>query len=184
VLRGIHGGGGRRARTAPAIAAVVLFTACGGPSASLQAPSGSWNVGSGPIAVGTRFDVGYNGFPVDGQGALHVVAARVLGVPDGLRVDELYAVSFAEMARVHCRVTLGASVDPIFTRSCPLLTHHPVRDAILFPGHRIDWYFIGVFHATRPGNFQTGGFQVDYLTPDGQQLSQAYRFTVDIAAQT
>jgi len=172
---------GALAWAAAGILLAVALDACG--SASLSGGGGSsWSVGSGPLAVGTRFDTGFNGFPVDGDGEVHVLAARLVDVPDALRVDDVYAVSFADMARLHCNDTLGAATEAEFQRACPTLPHHPVSDATLFPGHRIDWYFIGVVHATRPGTFRTGGFEIDYMASGALPRSQTYNDTVVVTA--
>lgn len=159
-----------------AVLAAALLAGSGSDEALVRMSLG---VGSGAIPVGVAFAVGVPLEAVGGR-VVRVLSAAVVGVPDGVRVDGVYAVSYSETGPRG--ITLGAADVPWLRARHPELHMHPVTDAVV-SGRLSDWYLVVEVAATRPGRFSTTGVRVAYEV-DGSYGEQVMPMEVALDATT
>ena len=103
--------------------------------------------------------------------AVHLLDVRVLGVPEGLVIDKVWALPAAET---------DGSVGVIKGGDLEWWRPHlrPVTDVILDPQSPPQhWQLVVECHTTRPGEFTTQGFEILYEV-DGKPGKQQFSSTL------
>jgi hypothetical protein len=167
-----------------ALATLAALTGCGGSSSALSpAPTGWSFTTPGTFPVGDRFYVGMAGIPVHSAAPVHVRAAHLTGVPSGLSVLGVFAVSMRETDTAGLQGhLLGGAQEADIPKRFPHFVLHPAQDAVLVPdGKPLDWYLVAVVEASRPGFYKTTGVAIDYEA-DGQKGTANYAFIIELSA--
>jgi len=135
------------------------------------------------IPVGVRLYVGFTELPVQGTDPVRLTSASVVGLPSGLKVDRVAAVSEAETARNGAGGhVIGAITEDMLSQGYPNLRLHPLSDAVLHAGGALDWYVVVVVEATRPGDYRTSGLRLTYAA-GGSTGTVEYAYRIHIATK-
>lgn len=170
----------------PAFVIVGLSLRPSGPVESdffIEAAS-TFTVGAGPTPVGDpHFFHVVTPRPL-GKRPIRFLSAEILGVPEGLVIDRVWAVRFSETGGSYVG---GANGPEVAEKLRP--DFHDVSEVVLDPscpptagcGERYgpdpegtpvqDWYLLVEMHSTRPGRFETKGFSL-LAERDGRKVSQ------------
>lgn len=147
--------------------------------------SSTFTVGAGPTPVGSpHFFHVVTPRPL-GKRPVHLLSAEILGVPDGLVIDRVWAVRFSETGgggyvggangwdvAAKLRPNFHDVSEVLLDPSCPPSAGCGQREGPGLAGSPVqDWYLLVEMHATRPGHFKTQGFRV-LAKVDGRKLSQ------------
>ena len=136
----------------------------------LTAPQGTATTTFDICALNQDQYVGFAGFGAGGSDPIRFTGAKLVGVPDGLTVKGIYAVSWADSPLVG-----GASADA-WQRDKAKVKLHPVTDVVLHPDQRREnWWLVAIVRQTKPGHVQDGGITVDY-TAGGRSGSTTYGY--------
>jgi hypothetical protein len=162
-------------------AILLLIAGCGSSSNALGPGQGGFNVESAVEPVGEPYYAGFAGFTVVGPHPVHVLRATVLGVPPGLTVVGVYAVSMKESDNPGQNGHyIGGGDEAHVKADYPRLRLHPVTDAVIPPGTgEGDWYLLVVLRSNRPGTFVTSGLRVEYES-NGETGSETFPQTVTV----
>lgn len=125
-------------------------------------------------AVGEPVWVGLEVFPVESNEPVRLRSATLLGVPDGMQVEGIWAVSTRELGHG----LIGARGDDLHCQY-PNLRLHRVSDAVLQPGTEQDWFLLAKIKATGLGEFRTRGFRVSWEV-GSRRGSQTYEDVVGL----
>jgi hypothetical protein len=138
------------------VAAAVVALASAGPSAPrADALDTSADTTTG-MQVGLS-QTGWFGFAVMVKGSrpVHLTAARIVGVPTGMRVLGIYAMP-------DTYGMIGADRDLRERNS--FLGLQPVTSVVLDPDADADgWYLLAEVRPTRLGSFTSEGIEIDYV---------------------
>ncbi|HVE46665.1 MAG TPA: hypothetical protein VNA57_07960 [Acidimicrobiales bacterium] len=168
------------------ISVAILLTACGKRSQEeFLVPFNSVNTwGAKSVKIGEPLFAGLDIPRPKLRQPVHLLRVEMLGVPDGMVIDGVWAVRFSEYKGNYVGVTRG---DEEAKRLRPHF--HPVTDVILDPrcppearcfpappGGGVsaqDWFLVAEYHMTKPGRFETAGFKVTAKV-GGRTLSQSF----------
>jgi hypothetical protein len=93
-------------------------------------------------------------FGVKGSDPVHFLSARLIGVPDGMRVLGIYAHENTEGR-------IGSWRD--LREQYPNFPLHPVTDVVLKPGPGMErWYLLAEIKGERVGTFTSKGLEITY----------------------
>lgn len=137
--------------------------------------------GDRSLPVGEALYVGFTDFPATGMDDIHFTSASVTGVPSGLRIQAIGAVSVSETSVQGQRHYIGALTQDFLSQGYPHLRLHPVSDAIITPGRVSDWYLVVVVVATSAGDYLTEGLAVSYSAP-GTDGNIQYNYQIRVHA--
>lgn len=138
---------------AAAIAAVLLpaLLVVFAPPAIGPTPGG--NVTFAATHVGERFTMLLGHFGPHAK--VHVLSARMTGVPDGIRVVEIQAFDSGPAGAF-----LNGGPD---SEDIPPDRVHPVRDMVFRPGAlREEWNLLVVVEVVKPGRWRTSGVDLTW----------------------
>jgi hypothetical protein len=149
------------ARKCATLFALGAAASCGNVQALAPNPSKStW--GTPIVTVGSKNYFGFTELKVAGSDPVHLVGAAVQGVPDGLKIAGIYAVSIQETdGTTNSKHYIADLSEDDIRRFYPKLHLHPITDAVVKPGP-LDWYLVVVAVPTRTGRYMTTGMRVDY----------------------
>lgn len=169
------------------ISVALLLAACGNGSAQeefLVPHNSAWTVGAKFVKIGEPLFAGLDIPKPKARQPVHLLRVEMLGVPDGMVVDGVWAVRFSEYKGNYIGVTRGAKEGEGLRPN-----YHPVSDAILDPrcppearcspvppGGGVaaqDWFLVAEYHITKPGRFETAGFKVTAKV-GGRTLTQSF----------
>jgi len=136
----------------------LLLAACGGGGSSALKAGDETEIGTDPAEIGSHEHFGLTGFNPQGDEPVRFRAARLVGVPAGMKVLGMRAVRRTEPStsygwRGDLKSGMGADLE-----------FHPVEDVVLKPGTRFDeeYYLVVTVTATKKGEFHTKGVEVDW----------------------
>jgi hypothetical protein len=158
---------------AVAVVAVVitLLVTAARPSHALAPWDSKTTTSAGICKVGDLHYFGLAGFTVLGEHPVHVTKVEVLGVPRGLTVQSVQAVSSKETRLA----PLGAdSQEHWMTSAYAKVPVHPVTDAVLAPHDvSVNWWFLITLRIDSLGKHMTDAVKVSY-TAGGDHGSTTY----------
>ena len=129
-------------------------------------------------AIGERVYFGVQ-IQADGGGEVDLLAARLTGVPAGLRVVGVYGQQLYGPTDQY----VGADSEEAMRLRFPLLKEHPIGDVRLPADGRPDpgWALLVVLQGTRPGRFVAGGLDVTARQGGRQStVHSAYRLGLTV----
>ena len=140
------------------LVASCLAASCGGSAAALKG-GGAQELGSNDGVVGRHDHFGLDGYDVNGDEEVHLLDAKVVGVPDGMEVIEIQAVErkkgdgFAGGWDGDLRSGLGADLKFV-----------PVEQVVFQPGKNVYqlYYIVVTVKAIRHGEFHTKGLELGW----------------------
>lgn len=165
----------------------VLLAACGtkaGEQEFLVPFNSVITLGARLVKVGEPLFVGLVIPKPKARQPVHLLRVKILEVPDGMVIDGVWAVRFSEYKGNFVGVTRGDE------EAKGLRPHyHPVTDVVLDPrcppearcfpappGGGVsaqDWFLVAEYHITKPGRFDTAGFEVTAKV-GGRTLTQSF----------
>ena len=171
---------------APAFVIVALSLRPSGPVESdffIEASS-TFTVGAGPTPVGDpHFFHVVTPRPL-GKRPIRFLSAEILGVPEGLVIDRVWAVRFSETGPSYVGAANGPKAaerlrpdfhdasEVVLDPSCPPTAGCGERYGPDPEGTPVqDWYLLVEMHSTRLGRFETKGFRL-LAERDGRKVSQ------------
>jgi hypothetical protein len=109
--------------------------------------------------VGTNVSFGITGLAVRGHTPVHLLSARVVHVPVGLKAVGVAATNTLD----RFGGTIGITDDtPASQSNLPLTSLYPVSAVTLKPGETTGWYLIATVKVLRPGNYLVRDVEVTY----------------------
>lgn len=144
---------------------VVYLTVRPRASHALQPPDATLTtMADSTCHVGDREYFGLVGFPVTGSQPVHVTRAELTGLPSGLRVAELAAVSVSE---TKAPILGGAAQADWVGQGYAAMPTHPVTDIVLQPKTtRPAWWLLVKVQVTAAGKQSTTGVKFWYRAGD------------------
>ena len=135
---------------------LVFATACGGGQSDIV-PGSPDTEGTADCQPGITWFVGFAGFATTADSPQTVNDVRVLGVPSGLRVVGIYALSLS--GAKNSRIGLISKAHVLAYRRPE--RYYPVSHAVLLPeGQKPIWYFVIEIKAASVGDWRTTGLAV------------------------
>lgn len=168
----------RLAHAIAAITSVLLLASCSrapAPTPLLVPINGKSSRGFDGVSPGDPLFFGILPFSVLGDKPVHLLRARVVGVPSGLVIDGIWALRYgqgtqgmvgaqrgqatADRLRPYFRPLNDLILDP---RCPPQSKCTPRRGPDPGGTPEQDWYLVVECHTSRPGNYQTTALEVTY----------------------
>jgi hypothetical protein len=197
-MRGRRDGMGCIGSAIPALLLSVALLGCGQPD-PLVPPTSVSTYGFRGAGIDEPLLLGLWIVKLRGSRVVHLTAARLAHVPQGLVVDHVWALRFSQAGNEMVGALRG---DAAISRLRPFL--HPVSEVTLDPscpapahcggwsgqgdnaGRLQDWYLIAQCHITAPGDHTATGLEITYRVDDHAQMQtfDAVHIEVDSRAES
>lgn len=145
-------------------------------------------------AAGEPQFIGFQNLLVKGKKPVGLLRADVLGVPNGLVIDQVWATRASENPLPGGGWIGGTNLQDKVVRLRPFL--RPINGVVLNPDKEFcppagtpgicrpdweDWYLLIESHITRPGEFQTKAFRITYEV-EKRRMQTTFDFAIKITS--